>query len=221
MHWEQYDPGIVPPVCSHVVEWAWQPRTGAAHSADGPTATMVAGEGTSAGSTSAADAKEGSTGAPGASDPLPARVPLSCSKAFDSLYYCYSPVHQGKVYYQTGQLDDCRGRLRRFRMCAMSRFRPENVSEVCARRMPCALSPEPPRRTRRPQLTRCWPPLASFKQKFYAELANEEAKDAAPPVWELRDSYVERIRSVEEAERREAQAGGDASPSQPEAGWWL
>lgn len=58
------------------------------------------------------------------------RVPISCTKAFDSLYFCYSPFHQGREYYITGQLDDCRGRLKRFRMCVMSRFRPQAVSET-------------------------------------------------------------------------------------------
>lgn len=58
------------------------------------------------------------------------RVPTGCTKAFDSLYFCYSPFHQGREYYITGQLDDCRGRLKRFRMCLMSRFRPQEVSET-------------------------------------------------------------------------------------------
>lgn len=58
------------------------------------------------------------------------RVPLNCTKAFDSVYYCYSPVHQSKQYYMFGQLDDCRGRLKRFRMCAMSRFRSKDESEL-------------------------------------------------------------------------------------------
>lgn len=58
------------------------------------------------------------------------RVPVSCTKAFDSVYYCYSPVHQAREYYITGELDDCRGRLKRFRMCIMSRFRPQAVSEA-------------------------------------------------------------------------------------------
>lgn len=58
------------------------------------------------------------------------RVPVSCTKAFDSVYFCYSPFHQGREYYITGQLDDCRGRLKRFRMCVMSRFRPQAVSET-------------------------------------------------------------------------------------------
>lgn len=56
------------------------------------------------------------------------RVPENCTKAFDSVYFCYSPFHQGREYYITGHLDDCRGRLKRFRMCMMSRFRPESES---------------------------------------------------------------------------------------------
>lgn len=58
------------------------------------------------------------------------RVPASCMKAFDSVYYCYSPFHQARQYYVEGQLDDCRGRVRRFRMCMMSRFRRQEVSEL-------------------------------------------------------------------------------------------
>lgn len=58
------------------------------------------------------------------------RVPISCTKVFDSVYYCYSPVHQARQYYITGELDNCRGRLKKFRMCVMSRFRPQNQSEV-------------------------------------------------------------------------------------------
>eukprot|EP00171_Calliarthron_tuberculosum_P013772 IDg13772t1 len=57
------------------------------------------------------------------------RVPLSCTKAFDSMYYCYSPVYQGRQYYMTGALDDCRGRVRRFRMCVLSRVRNQDTSE--------------------------------------------------------------------------------------------
>lgn len=113
-----------------------------------------------------------------------ARVPTSCTKAFDALYYCYSPFYQGKVYYQTGELDDCRGRLKRFRMCVMSRFRPEEESE-----------------------------------KLYGEVADEEAKHIAPPVWELRKEYVDRIRNIEDAERNLAKEGGvDAEDG---TAWWL
>lgn len=57
------------------------------------------------------------------------RIPLNCTKAFDAVYYCYSPVHQAREYYIYGELDDCRGRLRKFRLCALSRLRPQNASE--------------------------------------------------------------------------------------------
>lgn len=60
----------------------------------------------------------------------PSRVPLNCAKAFDSLYFCYSPFHQARQYYITGHLDDCKGRLKRFRMCVMSRFRAQSDSEL-------------------------------------------------------------------------------------------
>lgn len=56
-------------------------------------------------------------------------VPTSCMKAFDSVYYCYSPFHQARNYYIEGQLDDCRGRLRRFRLCLLARLKPQSEAE--------------------------------------------------------------------------------------------
>lgn len=56
-------------------------------------------------------------------------VPKSCTKAFDSVYYCYSPFHQARNYYIEGQLDDCRGRLRRFRLCLLARLKPHSEAE--------------------------------------------------------------------------------------------
>lgn len=56
-------------------------------------------------------------------------VPKSCAKAFDSVYYCYSPFHQARNYYIEGQLDDCRGRLRRFRLCLLARLKPQSEAE--------------------------------------------------------------------------------------------
>ncbi|KAI0567082.1 hypothetical protein FGB62_4g259 [Gracilaria domingensis] len=64
------------------------------------------------------------------SQPEKQRVPVSCTKAFDSVYFCYSPFHQARQMYILGELDDCRGRLKKFRMCVMSRFRPQSESEV-------------------------------------------------------------------------------------------
>lgn len=58
------------------------------------------------------------------------KVPVNCTKAFDRLYFCYSPFNQARHYYITGELDSCRGKLRRFRMCVLSRFRPQEQSEV-------------------------------------------------------------------------------------------
>lgn len=57
------------------------------------------------------------------------RVPLNCMKSFDRMYYCYSPFYQGRQYYMTGELDDCKGRVREFRMCLMSRLRNQDTSE--------------------------------------------------------------------------------------------
>lgn len=57
------------------------------------------------------------------------KVPHNCTKAFDSLYFCYSPFHQARQYYRNGELDNCRGRLKRFRLCLMSRLMSHNDSE--------------------------------------------------------------------------------------------
>ncbi|KAH6833243.1 hypothetical protein C2S53_008971 [Perilla frutescens var. hirtella] len=35
---------------------------------------------------------------------------LSCTKYFDALYFCYSPVHQMQQYYRLGDLDNCLGK---------------------------------------------------------------------------------------------------------------
>jgi hypothetical protein len=32
---------------------------------------------------------------------------VSCTKYFDALWFCYSPVHQLKRYYVNGDVDDC------------------------------------------------------------------------------------------------------------------
>ncbi|KAK4409036.1 hypothetical protein Sango_0484600 [Sesamum angolense] len=32
---------------------------------------------------------------------------LSCTKYFDALWFCYSPVHQMQQYYRLGALDNC------------------------------------------------------------------------------------------------------------------
>ncbi|XP_057482916.1 uncharacterized protein LOC130769703 [Actinidia eriantha] len=32
---------------------------------------------------------------------------LSCTTCFDSLWFCYSPVHQMQQYYRLGVLDNC------------------------------------------------------------------------------------------------------------------
>ncbi|CAA6667567.1 unnamed protein product [Spirodela intermedia] len=32
---------------------------------------------------------------------------LSCTKSFDALWFCYSPVHQMQQYYRRGEFDSC------------------------------------------------------------------------------------------------------------------
>ncbi|GFP95392.1 hypothetical protein PHJA_001683500 [Phtheirospermum japonicum] len=42
-------------------------------------------------------------------DAVPRRR-LSCTKYFDALWFCYSPVHQLQQYYRQGALDNCSGK---------------------------------------------------------------------------------------------------------------
>lgn len=56
-------------------------------------------------------------------------------------------------------------------------------------------------------------------EKLYEEVADDEAKHAPPPVWQLRKEYVERIRSVEEAESKAIRESGvDVDDG---SAWWL
>lgn len=38
-------------------------------------------------------------------------------------------MFQARQYYMNGQLDSCRGRLRRFRLCLLSRLKPSSQAE--------------------------------------------------------------------------------------------
>jgi hypothetical protein len=38
---------------------------------------------------------------------VPGAGAVSCTKYFDALWFCYSPVHQLKRYYVHGDVDDC------------------------------------------------------------------------------------------------------------------
>ena len=110
------------------------------------------------------------------------RVPASCMHTLDALWYCYSPVHQAREYYMNGEFDDCRGRLKRFGMCVMSRFRDGQISEA------------------------------------YFEAEEKKTKVVRPPVWELREEYVQRQREQLEQQMRLAREQGGKIDSD---GWWL
>jgi hypothetical protein len=48
---------------------------------------------------------------------------LSCSSAFDALWFCYSPGNQIKKYYREGTYDDCDIHQRMFSLCMSRRWR--------------------------------------------------------------------------------------------------
>jgi hypothetical protein len=48
---------------------------------------------------------------------------LSCSSAFDALWFCYSPGNQIKKYYREGTYDNCDIHQRMFTLCMAKRWR--------------------------------------------------------------------------------------------------
>ncbi|XP_019422767.1 PREDICTED: LOW QUALITY PROTEIN: uncharacterized protein C227.17c-like [Lupinus angustifolius] len=44
---------------------------------------------------------------------------LRCSKYFDALWFCYSPVHQMQQYYRLGVLDNCTDKFKALFDCLM------------------------------------------------------------------------------------------------------
>ncbi|KAL8461703.1 hypothetical protein ACS0TY_032171 [Phlomoides rotata] len=53
---------------------------------------------------------------------------LSCTKYFDALWFCYSPVHQMQQYYRLGSLDNCTGKWGALYDCLA--LKTKRVSEV-------------------------------------------------------------------------------------------
>ncbi|XP_044476522.1 uncharacterized protein LOC123204044 [Mangifera indica] len=58
----------------------------------------------------------------------PPKQRLSCSKRFDALWFCYSPVHQMQQYYRLGFLDNCYSKWSALYDCLMLKTKP--ASEV-------------------------------------------------------------------------------------------
>ncbi|KAK4267979.1 hypothetical protein QN277_024689 [Acacia crassicarpa] len=56
---------------------------------------------------------------------------LSCTKCFDALWFCYSPVHQMQQYYRLGVLDNCREKWSALGDCLMLKTkRASDVQEI-------------------------------------------------------------------------------------------
>ena len=48
---------------------------------------------------------------------------LSCTSAFDALWFCYAPGNQFKKYYRDGMYDDCDMHQKMFSLCMSLRWR--------------------------------------------------------------------------------------------------
>lgn len=68
----------------------------------------------------------------GASNASQREQQQSCTKYFDQLWFCYSPVHQLKRYYVHGDVDDCVAHWGTLMACLKqkTRFRLEDVDEA-------------------------------------------------------------------------------------------
>ncbi|KAL4296856.1 hypothetical protein GQ457_12G027740 [Hibiscus cannabinus] len=51
---------------------------------------------------------------------------LSCTKCFDALWFCYSPVHQLQQYYRVGLLDNCYGKWSALWDCLYLKTKPSS-----------------------------------------------------------------------------------------------
>ncbi|KAE9597121.1 hypothetical protein Lal_00007741 [Lupinus albus] len=54
---------------------------------------------------------------------------LRCSKYFDALWFCYSPVHQMQQYYRLGVLDNCTDKFKALFDCLMLKTRTNSASD--------------------------------------------------------------------------------------------
>lgn len=64
------------------------------------------------------------------SQSVPPKQRLSCSKRFDALWFCYSPVHQMQQYYRLGFLDNCYSKWSALYDCLMLKTKPASEVEV-------------------------------------------------------------------------------------------
>mmetsp|Transcript_84698 Transcript_84698/g.226143 ORF Transcript_84698/g.226143 Transcript_84698/m.226143 type:complete len:106 (-) Transcript_84698:119-436(-) len=51
---------------------------------------------------------------------------VSCSSAFDAMWFCFSPANQFKKYYREGTYDECEVQQRVFSLCMQLRYREVN-----------------------------------------------------------------------------------------------
>ncbi|TXG75598.1 hypothetical protein E1A91_1Z000500v1 [Gossypium mustelinum] len=55
---------------------------------------------------------------------------LSCTKCFDALWFCYSPVHQLQQYYRGVVLDNCYGKWSALWDCLYLKTKPSSQLQV-------------------------------------------------------------------------------------------
>ncbi|KAB2086035.1 hypothetical protein ES319_A04G000500v1 [Gossypium barbadense] len=56
---------------------------------------------------------------------------LSCTKCFDALWFCYSPVHQLQQYYRGVVLDNCYGKWSALWDCLYLKTKPSSQLQDC------------------------------------------------------------------------------------------
>ena len=58
------------------------------------------------------------------------RPRIDCTRYFDVLYFCYSPVYQLNQLYRSGELDSCHGAFRDWLDCLTNKAKPDAAIQV-------------------------------------------------------------------------------------------
>ena len=130
---------------------------------------------------------------------------MSCVTAFDILYYCFSPAHQLRALYRTGQSDLCQKALDDVKLCA--RIKAGKLSTHDARVRQAKLNTSPSTALKQ------WPPIGrstrmravslgclcvALLSLLMAQLALRASRDSyminEPHVWEWRTEPPEQFR---------------------------
>jgi hypothetical protein len=100
---------------------------------------------------------------------------VSCTKYFDALWFCYSPVHQLKRYYVHGDVDDCVGHWGTLMACLKQKTRFRMDEDAALPPQPCMWTIRSPEEART-----FW--AEEFGGESRDEAMREERGEGVPPM---------------------------------------